>query len=146
MKAGIWAGPQLRSAAWVALVIATFGAVANIFKFVLNSTYAYSYPEFDTMLIDPLTGFMVGWLAVILAGILTRGLIRRSTWAAVLAMVAVPYLYLLMINGVAAALTQRQSYFVASGGVLTFLIEIIPCVLLVLLFGLESLRNYHRQA
>jgi hypothetical protein len=61
-------------------------------------------------------------------------------------MVAVPYLYLLMLNGVAAALTQRQSYFVASGGVLTLLIEIIPCVLLVLLFGLESLRNYRRQA
>jgi hypothetical protein len=142
MKMLVWTGPRLRLAAWVALAIATFGAVANIFKLVLNSTYAYSFPEFDTMLIDPVTGFMTGCLVVLMVAVVDRGLIRRSVWAAVLAMVAVPYLYLLMMNGVAAALTQRQSYFVAAGGLCTLLVEVVPASALVVLFGVEALRNY----
>lgn len=132
-----WAG-------WVALVLTVLAAVANVFKLILNSTYAYGYPDFGAMLVDPLTGFAAGVLVVGLCALLTRGILRRSVWAAVLAMTGMPYLYLVMLDGVAGAIMHQENYFIIHENFI-LVTQIIPSCFLVLLFGWEALDNYRRK-
>ncbi len=136
-RGATWAG-------WAALILTVVAAVANLFKLILNSTYAYGYPDFDAMLVDPLTGFAAGVLVVVLCALLTRSILRRSVWAAVLAMTGMPYLYLVMLDGVAGAITHQENYFIVHDN-LTLVVQIIPSCLLVLLFGWEALDNYRRK-
>ncbi len=128
-------------AGWVALVLTVFAAVANFFKLVLNSTYAYGYPDFDTMLVDPVTGFAFGVMVIMLCAYLVRGLLRRDVWPALISATMMPFLYLLMLNGIAVALTHQQNYFALHGDLVLYA-QVVPSCLMVIVFGAEALINY----
>jgi|GEM_PF-2388409 len=137
---------QLRgvtAATWFALGLTVLAGVANIFKLVLNTSYVYGYPDFDTMLVDPITGFAFGVIIIMLCAYLVRGLMRGNVWPAMLSTVMMPFLYLVMLHGVTGAITH-ENYFLEdpARNILYVGLAVVPSCAMVALFGVETLSNY----
>jgi hypothetical protein len=129
---------------WVALPLLVFGFVANLLKLIINLSYLYAHPDVAPVGVDPVTGFVVGLGVIWVAGYLMKGLRERSIWAAIGLAVAMPLLYVLMVEGIVAALVHEQNYFAGHGNE-SLCIEVLPASAMVIVFGIQALMNYHQR-
>ncbi len=131
---------QATFAARIACGLIFLSIFVDVVKLVLNVSYAIRYPGVENMLVDPLTGFVFDLLVIAVAASLVRHLFIRRVWPALLAAIIMPLLYVLMLDGLAAAITHQESYFSLQTGWL-FVVELVPTCSLVSLFGAEAVRN-----
>lgn len=129
---------------WVGVPVVVFAAVANVFKLALSGAFWFANPDVIEPGVDPVTGFAVGVVLIGACVYLLRGLRARGVWAALGLMVAMPLLYVVMVDGVAAALVHDQMYFAAHPWDSVWL-EMVPASVLTVVFGLEALANYHQR-
>jgi hypothetical protein len=120
--------PSLQRAsngAWVAVIFTLVLGVMNFWKLIAVDTYPYGYPDYSAYQLDPMLGFAVGVLALMVCGYLIGGLLHNDVWPAIAAAVWLPGLYMVTFSGAATAL------WVAGA--------------LALIFGAQAVGNYRRK-
>ncbi|MDB5178080.1 MAG: hypothetical protein JWN01_23 [Patescibacteria group bacterium] len=123
---------------WAGVPILVFAVVAALLGLIVNLMYVYAHPNVNIGGVDPVTTFVVGIAMVWVCGYLLRGLRRRSVWAAVGLIVAMPLLYVLTVEGLVTAVAGEQTYF-ANHWRESLNLEVLPASVLVALYGTQAL-------
>src|ERR1700683_101085 len=129
---------------WLGLPLVGVAIIANVVKLALNLVYWYRHAQVQIPGVDPVTGFAVGLALIWIAGYLLNGVRLRSVWAAMGLAVAMPLLYVVMADGLAAAVVHEQTYF-QQHWQQSLGFELAPACVLALVYGLQALANYHQR-
>jgi hypothetical protein len=128
----------------VGVPLLALALLMNILKLVLNLVYWYQHAEVQIAGVDPVTGFALGLALIWIVGYLLNGARQRSVWAALGLAVAMPLLYVVMVDGLAAAIVHEQTYFEQHWRS-SLWIEVAPACVLAMTYGLQALANYHQR-
>ncbi len=116
----------------------------DVVKLIINADYWYRHAQTEIPGVDPVTGFALGLALIWIVGYLLNGLRQRSVWAAMGLTVAMPLLWVVMVDGLAAAIVHQQMYF-EQNPVGSLWLEVVPACILAVIYGVQALANYHQR-